>query len=84
MANRVNDLIGSWNTEKIQPLQINSLLGQLREHEALNHKQTVQLNQLQNMIANYKRTDIGNRFAIGCLIVFCIFQALMLLWVVLR
>ena len=84
MANRVNDLIGSWNTEKIQPLQINSLLGQLREHEVLNHKQTVQLNQLQNMIANYKRTDIGNRFAIGCLIVFCIFQALMLLWVVLR
>ncbi|MEH6566097.1 MAG: hypothetical protein V7756_12285 [Halopseudomonas sp.] len=83
-ANRVNDLIGSWNTDKIQPLQINSLLGQLREHEALSVKQTAQLNNLQSVIASYKRTDMGNRFAIGCLIVFSIFQALMLLWVVLR
>ena len=84
MANRVNDLIGSWNTERIQPLQISTLLGQLREHETLTHKQTAHINQLKNMIANYKRADMGNRFAIGCLIVFCIFQALMLLWVVLR
>ena len=38
-ANRVNDLIGSWNTERIQPLQINTLLAQLRETEALNQKQ---------------------------------------------
>ncbi|HDY97932.1 MAG TPA: hypothetical protein ENH72_05535 [Pseudomonas sabulinigri] len=83
-ANRVNDLIGSWNTEKIQPLQIGSLLDQLREHESLNQKQAAQMNKLQNLIASYKRTDIGNRFAIGCLIVFSIFQALMLLWVVLR
>lgn len=83
-ANRINDLIGSWNTEKIQPLQIGNLLGQLREHETLNQKQTAQLNHLQSLISSYKRTDMGNRFAIGCLIVFSIFQALMLLWVVLR
>ncbi|GAA6130152.1 hypothetical protein [Halopseudomonas sabulinigri] len=83
-SNRVNDLIGSWNTERIQPLQIGNLLGQLREHEALNLKQTAQLNNLQSVIAGYKRSDMGNRFAIGCLIVFSIFQALMLLWVVLR
>ena len=83
-ANRVNDLIGSWNTERIQPLQVNNLLAQLREHESLNQKQSAQINQLESAIASYKRADLGNRFAIGCLIVFSIFQALMLLWVVLR
>ncbi|HCB44426.1 MAG TPA: hypothetical protein DEP56_15180, partial [Pseudomonas sp.] len=83
-ANRVNDLIGSWNTERIQPLQINNLLAQLREHEGLTQKQSAQINQLESAIASYKRADLGNRFAIGCLIVFSIFQALMLLWVVLR
>ena len=83
-ANRVNDLIGSWNTERIQPLQVNNLLAQLREHEGLNQKQSAQINQLESAIASYKRSDLGNRFAIGCLIVFSIFQALMLLWVVLR
>lgn len=83
-ANRVNDLIGSWNTERIQPLQINTLLAQLRENETLNQKQEARINQLQAAIASYKRSDLGNRFAIGCLIAFSIFQALMLLWVVLR
>ncbi|MCC4262694.1 hypothetical protein LL270_18900 [Pseudomonas aestusnigri] len=83
-ANRVNDLIGSWNTERIQPLQINTLLTQLRETEALNQKQEGRINQLQAAIASYKRSDLSNRFAIGCLIAFSIFQALMLLWVVLR
>ena len=83
-ANRVNDLIGSWNTERIQPLQINTLLAQLRENETLNQKQETRINQLEAAIASYKRSDLGNRFAIGCLIAFSIFQALMLLWVVLR
>lgn len=83
-ANRVNDLIGSWNTERIQPLQINTLLAQLRESETQNQKQEARINQLQAAIASYKRSDLGNRFAIGCLIAFSIFQALMLLWVVLR
>lgn len=83
-ANRVGDLVASWNVERVQPLHIAETLRQLREQEVLNRQQQAQLTTLQATLGEYKRNDIGHRFAIGCLIVFSIFQALMLLWVVLR
>lgn len=81
-ANRVSSLISSWNTEKIAPLQISEILSQLREQEQLNRSQQAQFAQLQRLIDNFKNNDTSQRFAIGCLIVFALFQALMLLWVV--
>ena len=83
-ANRVSDLISSWNTELIQPLQVSELLRQLREQETANRKLQAELSTLQATLEHFKRNDLGHRFAIGCLIVFAVFQALMLLWVVLR
>ncbi|MEZ2744977.1 hypothetical protein ACBQ16_07245 [Halopseudomonas bauzanensis] len=83
-ANRVKDLVASWNVERVQQLHIADTLRQLREQETLNRQQQAQLTSLQATLDEYKRNDIGHRFAIGCLIVFSIFQALMLLWVVLR
>lgn len=83
-ANKVNDLISSWNIERIQLLHVAELLKQLREQETLSREQQIRLTTLQARLDEYKRNDIGHRFAIGCLIVFSIFQALMLLWVVLR
>jgi len=83
-ANRVSDLITSWNTERVQRLHVGEILHQLRDQETLNRQQQAQLTTLQASLDEYKRNDIGHRFAIGCLIVFSIFQALMLLWVVLR
>lgn len=83
-ANRVRDLVASWNVERVQPLHVADTLRQLREQETLNRQQLAQLTSLQATLDEYKRNDIGHRFAIGCLIVFSIFQALMLLWVVLR
>lgn len=83
-VNKVNDLISSWNVERIQLLHITELLKQLREQETVNREQQIRLTTLQARLDEYKRNDIGHRFAIGCLIVFSIFQALMLLWVVLR
>ncbi|PRB82133.1 hypothetical protein [Pseudomonas sp. MYb185] len=83
-ANRVSDLIASWNTERVQRLHVGEILHQLRDQETLNRQQQAQLTTLQASLDEYKRNDIGHRFAIGCLIVFSIFQALMLLWVVLR
>lgn len=83
-SNRVSDLVASWNVERVQPLHIADTLRQLREQETLNRQQQAQLTSLQATLDEYKRNDIGHRFAIGCLIVFSIFQALMLLWVVLR
>jgi hypothetical protein len=82
-ANRMSNLISSWNTEKVAAIQISDILNQLREQEQLNRKQQAQVSQLQRVIDNFKNNDLSQRFAIGCLIVFAIFQALMLLWVVL-
>ncbi len=83
-ANRANDLIASWNTERVQMLHIGDTLRNLREQEVLSREQQMRLTTLQAKLDEYKRNDIGHRFAIGCLIAFSIFQALMLLWVVLR
>jgi len=83
-ANRVGDLIASWNTERVQRLHVGEILQQLRDQEQQNRQQQAQLTTLQARLEDYRRNDLGHRFAIGCLIVFCIFQALMLLWVVLR
>ena len=79
----MSNLISSWNTEKVAAIQISDILNQLREQEQLNRKQQAQVSQLQRVIDNFKNNDLSQRFAIGCLIVFAIFQALMLLWVVL-
>jgi len=79
----VDALLSQWNPERISVLQVADLLKQLRDQESINHKQSIQLTQLQRAIDQYQNNDTGQRFAIGCLIVFAIFQALMLLWVVL-
>tara|TARA_R110001592_G_scaffold100336_1_gene284828 strand:+ start:2161 stop:2952 length:792 start_codon:yes stop_codon:yes gene_type:complete len=80
---RVDDLISQWNTERVGVLHVTSLLKQLRDQELLNNKQSAQMAQLQRTIDQYRSNDTGQRFAIGCLIVFAVFQALMLLWIVL-
>lgn len=83
-ANRVGDLVASWNVERVQRLHVGEILQQLRDQEIQNRQQLAQLTTLQARLDEYKRNDLGHRFAIGCLIVFSVFQALMLLWVVLR
>lgn len=77
-------LISSWDRERVEPLEVASLLAQLREQEGVNLKHQVQINTLRAMIDSHKRNDLGHRFAIGCLMVFSVFQALLLLWIVLR
>ncbi|PKM05158.1 MAG: hypothetical protein CVV16_01655 [Gammaproteobacteria bacterium HGW-Gammaproteobacteria-6] len=83
-VNRVDSLISSWNPERVAILQVPDLLHQLREQEMQVHRQNIQIINLQRSIDNFKSNDLGQRFAIGCLIVFAIFQALMLLWIVLK
>lgn len=83
-ANRVGDLVASWNIERVQRLHVGEILQQLRDQELQNRQQLAQLTTLQARLDEFKRNDLGHRFAIGCLIVFSVFQALMLLWVVLR
>lgn len=82
-AARVDELISQWNTDRVGVLQVAELLRQLREQESLSHRQAAQLVQLQRTIEQFQSNDTGQRFAIGCLIIFAVFQALMLLWIVL-
>ncbi|WP_304640521.1 hypothetical protein [Pseudomonas sp.] len=83
-VNDVSGLIAGWNTERVQFCRVGDLLAELREQEGQIARQQAQLNTLRASLDNYQRTDAGNRFAIGCLLVFSLFQALLLLWVVLR
>ena len=83
-TSHLQNLISSWNTERVQPVQPGELLHQLREQETAQLQLQRQLNTLQASLESFRRNDIGHRFAIGCLIVFSIFQAILLLWVVLR
>lgn len=82
-AARVDELLSQWNSERVSVLQVTELLRQLRDQETVGSKQSVQLTQLQRTIDQYRSNDTGQRFAIGCLIVFAVFQAVILLWVVL-
>ncbi len=77
-------LIPGWNTDRLQPCQVSDLLAQLREQESLLLRQQAQTNTLRATLESYQRTDAGHRFAIGCLLVFSLFQALLLFWVVMR
>ena len=78
------DLISSWDTQRVEPLDMAELLRRLREQEGETLKTHAQNNVLKAQLEQLRRNDLGSRFAIGCLITLAIFQALLLLWVVLR
>lgn len=78
------DLISTWDAQRVEPIDMSELLKRLREQESENLKLQTQLNVTQARIEQCRRVDLGNRFAIGCLVTFSIFQAVLLLWVVLR
>lgn len=78
------DLISTWDAQRVEPIDMAELLKRLREQETENLRLQTQLNVTQARIEQCRRNDLGNRFAIGCLVTFSIFQAVLLLWVVLR
>lgn len=80
----VSGLIAGWNTERVQVCSMGELLAELRDKESQMLGQQGQLNSLRATLDSYQRTDVGHRFAIGCLLIFSLFQALLLFWVVLR
>lgn len=81
---RAGDLISSWDKQRVEPAEIGGLLQRLREQETETLKAQANCNTLKAQIEQLRRHDIGSRFAIGCLITLAIFQAVLLLWVVLR
>ena len=80
-AGRVNNLHEDWQVEKVQILELldaASML-QIADQNLLERDATVR--KLEERVERLKRDDNGLRFAVACLIAFCLFQAGLLVWI---
>ncbi|MPR01237.1 hypothetical protein F0169_03605 [Pseudomonas sp. MAFF 212408] len=78
---RVGDVLDSWNTEKVQFVEILEAAQMLQqaEHNLAEHE--VKLRKEEEKVTKFKREDTGLRFTITCLVAFTVFQAGLLIWI---
>jgi hypothetical protein len=81
---QVGDLIGDWNTEKLQFVTILEAAQMLQQAEQNLAEQEVKLKQQEEKVTKFKREDTGLRFTITCLVAFAMFQAGLLIWIATR
>ncbi|MGE8187910.1 hypothetical protein [Pseudomonas sp. NPDC086278] len=77
----VGDLLGEWNTEKLQVVEIIEAAQMLQQAEQNLAEQEVSLKKHEAKVSKYKREDAGLRFTITCLVAFAVFQAGLLIWI---
>lgn len=77
----MGELHSTWNSEKIQILEILDAANMLQQAEHNLQEQEVKLRQQEEKVAQFKREDIGLRFTIACLVAFAVFQAGLLIWI---
>ncbi len=80
-AVKVGDLLGDWNTEKLQFVEILEAAQMLQQAEQNLAEQEVKLQKQEEKVSKYKREDTGLRFTITCLVAFSVFQAGLLIWI---
>ncbi|MNY24589.1 hypothetical protein D3C86_1583190 [compost metagenome] len=78
---RVGDLLGDWNVEKLQGVEIIEAAQMLQHAEQNLAEQAVKLRQHEEKVSQYQREDAGLRFTITCLVAFAVFQAGLLIWI---
>jgi hypothetical protein len=78
---RVGDLLGDWNVEKLQGVEIIEAAQMLQHAEQNLAEQAVKLRQHEEKVSQYQRDDAGLRFTITCLVAFAVFQAGLLIWI---
>lgn len=83
-AARVSQLREDWNADKVQLLSLLDGATLLEQCDRVIDERDANLRQLEDRLALYRRDDVSMRFAIGCLAVFCLFQAALLIWMALR
>ena len=83
-AARVSQWREDWNTDKVQLLSVLDGAALLEQCDRAIDERDASLRQLEERIDLYRRDDVSLRFAIGCLAVFCLFQAALLIWMALR
>ncbi|WP_347901406.1 hypothetical protein [Pseudomonas purpurea] len=77
----VGDLLGDWNTEKLQFVEILEAAQMLQQAEQNLAEQEVKIKKQDEKVAKFKREDSGLRFTITCLVAFSVFQAGLLIWI---
>ncbi|MGE8177910.1 hypothetical protein [Pseudomonas fluorescens] len=78
---KVGDLLGDWNSEKLQFVEILEAAQMLQQAEQNLAEQEVKLQKQEEKVSKYKREDTGLRFTITCLVAFSVFQAGLLIWI---
>ncbi|MGE1156769.1 hypothetical protein [Pseudomonas kitaguniensis] len=78
---RVGDMLDSWNTEKVQFVEILEAAQMLQQAEQNLAEHEVKLRKEEEKVTKFKREDTGLRFTITCLVAFTVFQAGLLIWI---
>ncbi|BCQ70551.1 hypothetical protein PEQA60_45410 [Pseudomonas sp. Eqa60] len=78
---QVGELLGQWNSEKLQFVEILEAAQMLQQAEQNLEELEVKLRKQEEKVTKYKREDTGLRFTITCLVAFAVFQAGLLIWI---
>jgi hypothetical protein len=78
---QVGDLLGDWNQEKVQIVELIDAAAMLQQADQNLREQDVQLRKQEESINAMKREDGTLRFTVSCLAVFVVFQAGLLIWI---
>ncbi|MFK3973795.1 hypothetical protein ACI2KS_24070 [Pseudomonas sp. NPDC087358] len=78
---KVGNLNNSWNTDKVQIVEILDAAHMLQQAEQKIQEQEVTIKKAEDRVGKYRRDDSGLRFTIACLVTFAVFQAGLLIWI---
>ncbi|MFJ3487350.1 hypothetical protein ACIPL1_28600 [Pseudomonas sp. NPDC090202] len=78
---KVGNLNNTWNTDKVQVVQILDTAHMLQQAEQKILEQEIALKKQEDKVSKYRRDDSGLRFTIACLVTFAVFQAGLLIWI---
>ncbi|MBX9914679.1 MAG: hypothetical protein K2Y25_12365 [Pseudomonadaceae bacterium] len=83
-ASLLSDLKGQWNGEKVQIVGLLEAGKMLQQADQTLAEQAIKLRQKDELLAASVRDEGALRFTISTLVIFCLFQAALLLWLMVR
>lgn len=83
-APRVSALRPDWNVEKVQIIELQDAAAMLEQADRNLLERDNRIRDIQERLSRLRREDGTLRFTIGCLIVFALFQAGLLIWIATR
>lgn len=79
-AGRVSELYDDWHKDKVQILPLLDAASMLEQADRNLALQENEIRRLEQRIETFRRDDTNLRFVIGCLTIFAVFQAGLLIW----